>query len=288
MIALALAPNALWLSAVNLPTMSVADAKSRPFVVIPAALADDPKIAEMRKGGVRLVLSFDLYRPGLDAPTLDLGWFAQPLSTSAKPSRGWGVLSLDNDGASTYQTARAAAFAARANGFDGLVINVDLRSDRGVFRYGVADRRRTLDAVGLDPIDFDLSPEANANGGTAPPLPDALIRHLAKTGHNRAQRVVQPLLNAFSAKGKPIFLKIDPGLIQASPVRKTAAYGDWLTFLDLPGLSGLWMPTGATLSTTDVAAFVARLRGKPLPISVFGAPGMLPPPDPAGPSLIET
>lgn len=263
----------LWLTAKSLPLAETADAVARPYVVVPAALAEDPKVTALRKAGARLVLSFGLNAFGPDAKTLPTPWFAQNQWGIDKPQRSGETLTLADDDALAYQLARAQAFGARAADWAGVILTVDLRTDQYSFRFAGADRARAVAATGLDPVDFDDPMEPPYPGACATPLPKPLLDFLTADGRARARRVAQALAVPFAVAKKPVMLRIDPNAANAAPARHMAVYGDWTTMLDLPGLTELWMPASKELAAKAgvVAALAPRLR-----LGVVGAAKDLP------------
>jgi len=267
---------AIWVTKTSLAALTSAEAAAKPFVVIPSGLVDDPKVAELRAAGAKLVLSFGIHSFGPDVKTCPTEWFAQNLSGVDKPQRGGETLTLEDDEALAYQVARAKAFSARAGDFAGLVLNVDLRTDQGSFRYAAADRRRAIAATGLDPVDFDDPLETINASSRRTPMPKRLVDALTKEGQSRARRVVDALVPGFQAKRLPIALRVDPALLGASPERQMAAYGAWTTFLDLPGVTDLWLPVAALESAGKVDSELQSRRTGRHSITLFGYAKTLP------------
>ena len=263
----------LWLSTRSLPLVEPAEAAARPYVVVPAALAESPKVAELRRAGARLVLSFGVNAFGPDVKSLPTDWFAQNQWGFEKAQRSGETVTLASDEALAYQIRRAQEFGAHAADWAGLVLTVDLRADQLSFRYAGADRLRAIAATGLDPIDFDDPMEQMLSGVRPTPMPPRLLEFLLADGRARARRVAQAIAAPFAAAKRPVMLRVDPALVGAPPARHMAAYGDWTTMLDLPGLTELWFPfsTDAEVRAGAISTLAPRVR-----LGVFGGAKFLP------------
>ncbi len=266
-------PPPLWLTAKSLPAVEIAEAVARPYVVVPTSLAAEPRVAELRRSGARLVLSFNLYSFAAKPDDAPIGWFAQNQWGIDKPQRSGGTLTLANDDAFADQLGRAKAFGARTDDWAGVILSVDLRTDQMSFRYDESERARAVAALGLDPIDFDDPLDWSPEAAKRSPMPAALLNYLTADGRARARQVAQAIAAPFAAQKKAVALRVDPGLVGATPERHMVAYGDWTTMLDLPGLSELWIPAADAAKAGGVAAIPGASR---LRLGLFGAGKDLP------------